>query len=399
MLNIKYKPFFYILMLSVLNGCYLSPGMKFSESSNRSIDGTNKIVNAGGLQYHLRVIPVSKKLLYLQDVSRNTLHTAVNNTRSVGGAYDTSYAYRVKENDILGVTLWESTDAVLPTLGSFEIEAVKTANRAASGIRKSDAESTVAIDSEGYIYYPFAGELYVKNLTASQIRRKMQNAMKEYFDDPKVSIRILEHNSQFVMVTGQVEKPGRIPVVSQAMTVIDAINESGGLKEEGSWKQATLNRANGQKINVDLHRMYTQGDLAQNHTLRHGDILHVPQVEGSTAYLYADGKAEAMLLQNNTVSLTEAIGNAGGISGSTANAKQIFVLRREKGRPFEEITAYHLNAQSPAALVLANSFYLKPKDIVYIETDSIVRWNRVISLLGPSTGVVSTLDSLSSVGN
>ncbi len=402
----KHKLFVYISMLFVLGGCYLSPGMKFSEGTNRSVDGTTKTVNAGGLQYHLRVVPISKKVLYLQNISKNNLRAVANSNAGLASSiYDASYSYRIRAHDILGITLWESTDAVAPALEATDFGQGLTgrvgqglAGRA-QGAQRGSQETVVVVDSEGYIYYPFAGEVYVKNLTASEIRRKMQSAMKEYFDDPKVSVRVSEHNSQFVMVTGQVQKPGRIPVVSQVMTVIDAINESGGMKQEGSWKRATLSRANGQKINIDLQRMYTKGDLAQNHVLRHGDILHVPQIEGSTAYLYSDGAAKPMLLQNNTVSLTEAIGNTGGISSQAANAKQVFVLRREEGRPFEEVTAYHLNARSPAALVLANSFYLKPKDIVYIETDNIVRWNRVVSLLLPSTSAINATSNLSNVGD
>jgi len=371
---------FSLLLLGFISGCSLAPGMHFAES-DKPVDGALvRQVNVQGLQYRLRIVPISKKLLYLQNYSRNKANLTTKTINSSRGIFSSGYAYRVQPNDILGITLWESTDAVLPSVSNLDLEARPNAGNARAAQRNT-SENSVTVDSDGYIYFPFAGEVHVKGLTASAIRREMQNKMKEYFDDPKISVRVLEHNSQFAMVTGKVGTPGRIPITSRSITVVDAIHSTGGLQDDGSWKHATLTRLNGQKITIDLHKIYTGGNLSQNYRLRHGDILHVPFVEGQTAYLYSDSGAKPMLLQNNTVSLTEAIGDAGGITGEAANSREIFILRKENGRPFDEITAYHINLRSPAALVMANSFFLKPKDIVYIETSNIIRWNRAVSLL------------------
>jgi len=52
---------------------------------------------------------------------------------------------------------------------------------------------------------------------------------------------------------------------------------------------------------------------------------------------------------------------------------------------------FHLSAQSPVALAYAEGFALRPKDVVYVDSSTLVRWNRVISLVLPTTGgIIST---------
>ena len=45
---------------------------------------------------------------------------------------------------------------------------------------------------------------------------------------------------------------------------------------------------------------------------------------------------------------------------------------------------YHLKAGSPTALALAESFALRPRDVVYVDPVPLVQWNRIISLILPS---------------
>ena len=72
---------------------------------------------------------------------------------------------------------------------------------------------------------------------------------------------------------------------------------------------------------------------------------------------------------------------ARGPDRTTANTAQIYVIRNNaQGDP----ALFHLDANSPAALALADNFALKPRDVVYIDPVPLVNWNRVISLILPS---------------
>ncbi|WYX63003.1 hypothetical protein WJ967_13305 [Achromobacter xylosoxidans] len=75
----------------------------------------------------------------------------------------------------------------------------------------------------------------------------------------------------------------------------------------------------------------------------------------------------------------------------TADSSQVFVVRStEQATPL----VFHLNAASPQAYAVAEKFELQPKDVVFVDTAALVRWNRFISNLFPSAQTVQTVHSI-----
>ena len=90
-------------------------------------------------------------------------------------------------------------------------------------------------------------------------------------------------------------------------------------------------------------------------------------------------------MRNGKLSLNEALGEAGGPNLLTANMGQVYVIRNNaQGGP----AIFHLNASAPAALALADTFALRPRDVVYIDPVPLVNWNRIISLILPTASAL-----------
>ena len=58
-----------------------------------------------------------------------------------------------------------------------------------------------------------------------------------------------------------------------------------------------------------------------------------------------------------------------------------------------------MSARNPTAMILADRFALHPRDIVYVDKGTIVRWGQVMGLILPTyTGLLDTATSIKYLG-
>jgi polysaccharide export outer membrane protein len=92
------------------------------------------------------------------------------------------------------------------------------------------------------------------------------------------------------------------------------------------------------------------------------------------------------LPHDGRLTLNEALGEAGGVSTANGEPRQIYVVRNTSDAHHPLV--YHLDAASPVALALAESFELQAKDVIYVDATGLTRWNRVVNLILPSAQLV-----------
>ena len=129
--------------------------------------------------------------------------------------------------------------------------------------------------------------------------------------------------------------------------------------------------------------MAEQGRNPSKIVLRNGDLARVLPRDESGVFVMGEVNkpVTALPMRNGRLTLSEAISQAGSLNANTADAAQLYVVR---GMQDEQPQVYHLDARSPVAMVLANQFQLKPKDVVYVDGNGLVRFSRVLSLLLPA---------------
>lgn len=286
------------------------------------------------------------------------------------------YRYLVAPGDILQVSIWNQPE--LQNSGDSD----------QAGIR---------VDANGNIYFPFVGNLHVAGKTIAQIRQALTRRLATYIKDPQVDVAIASFQGQKAYITGEVRKPGIQPISNLPLTVLDAINQAGGVTERAVWNEVTLNRS-GVDVHIPLQKLLQDGDLSYNYLLKNGDVLHIPRNDKYQVILMGEvGKQQNIPLGRYGMTLMEALGQVGGLDAYRADATGIFVIRNhQSATPTDNQIAdvYQLDMRDALALALGNKFELKAGDIVYVTTVPIARWNRVISNLMPSVTGLNNLDKL-----
>lgn len=347
-----------ILFSLSLGACTLIPGGNIQGAAG---DGFLHASGDGELERDLKqinIIPVNASVVRELRSKQQLITQLVEDNRHYPKQAQ-NYRYHLGQGDVLSISIVEH-----PELGS--------------------PEAKRHIDNDGYLFFPYVGRFKVAGLTVAQLREQLTERLAETIKDPQVEIRVVAFRSQQVYITGEVVTPGVYPITDVPMTVLAALTSAHGLTPDADWQQASLTR-NGERIDIPLERFYSEGDLGGNLRLQDGDVLHIRRNDELRVFIMGEVvHPKPVVISRSGLSLTEALNLAGGIDERRADAKGIFVLRPQSVDAAKRADVYQLDMSNALSLVLASEFELEPRDIVYVTSAPLARWNKVISLLLPS---------------
>ena len=146
--------------------------------------------------------------------------------------------------------------------------------------RNEDLSIQVPVRPDGKISVPLAGDIVVGGRTPEEVGAAITERLATYIRQPNVTVIVTDMGSDEyrsrVRVTGAVEAPLSTPY-RQGMTVLDVVLEAGGLTEFANPSKATLYRADGERMPVDLRGILQRGDMSTNYPLAPGDVVTVPE--------------------------------------------------------------------------------------------------------------------------
>lgn len=344
--------------LLAMGGCSLAPG--FHVDVNNWVQGETFDVNP---KVNVRLITPS----LLEELKTLEPSAQINKQldKKIG-----DYAYFIGKGDILNITVWDHPELTTPA-GQF----------------RSAGETGNVVHADGTIFYPYIGKISVINKTVSEVRSLVTNKLSRYIESPQLDVSVAAYRSQKTFITGAVNVPSALPITDVPMTLLDALNLSGGMSNDADWRSVVLtSEASDGSLeqSLNLYALYQKGDMSQNRLLAHNDILHIPRNDDLKVFVMGEvGNPSTLLMDRSYMTLAEAVNNAGGINEGSANAKGVFVLRSSNQEGML-VDVFQLDATEGAMLILSTQFNLQPMDIVYVTSAPIARWNRVISQLIPT---------------
>jgi polysaccharide export outer membrane protein len=363
------------LLLSGLAGCAVIPGtqtydMREQSSVQLPVKQADEFVPA-----NVKVKAIDAQLIIEQEkaLKARGASAAVNNTAAETMAKDIVADYRIGPGDILNITIWDHPELTIPA-GSY----------------RTAEQSGNLVAEDGTIYYPYVGILKVVGMTPREVRALLTQRIAKAIEKPQVDVRVIAFRSKRAYVVGEVGKPGQQEITDVPMTILDAVNRAGGFTKDADYSQVLLTRANS-TWRVDLQSLYEEGVVAQNVLLQPNDIVHVPDRSLNKVFVLGEvQKPGSYFMNKRRITLAEALADAGYINQQTSNPNWIFVMRGQGDQP----ELFHLNSKSPDALLLADRFPLRPRDIIYVDAAEVARWNRVISNILPTATMLESTSNI-----
>lgn len=176
-----------IIILILISGCSLSPGMHM-DTKSPWLD--------------------ESEYVFVDSIQKNV--TLINISETLDATYKNDYIYKIGVGDQIAVTVWG-----LPDL--FPVTNI------------SPDQNLRRVDANGNIFFPYVGLVEAKGKTQDELRNNVTTRLSEYFTDPQVDVTIARFNSQQVFVLGEVTKPRKINITDVPISLSNAIGESFGL--------------------------------------------------------------------------------------------------------------------------------------------------------------------------
>ena len=354
-----------IVFISIITfGCSYLPGINKNiknQKSTKSITGYYSINDIT-----VDIIDINKlNENQINNYNKSQVNELKYSIKKFSNIYNYQYAYALGSADTISINLTDT----------------------------DDLDGSYIIGPNGDIDLPFVGKINIENLTLIETKKKLISVLKKYYKNYDLQIKIEEFNSSKVYILGAVKNQLTINLNQKPIKLIDAAiqanyNPNSADKNYGN---KGLLRRNNQVYKIDINKIFKSTDTKENFYLKKNDVLFVDR-NSEALHVFGEVTKPGVYFPNMDYSLTELISSA-GMNKLTANASKVYVIR-EDYNSFLKINVFKLDIRNPINLVLGKRFMLQPKDIVFIPPTSLVKWNRVISLLTPQTDLFSSYNPI-----
>jgi polysaccharide export outer membrane protein len=278
-------------------------------------------------------------------------------------------AYEVSPGDTLIITVWDHPELTTP-----------------AGSQQQAITNGRLVQPDGTLFYPYAGKINVSGMTIEQVRSTLEKRLARYLKDPQVDVNVVGFGGR-VSLQGAFTSTAPQDATTVPQTLSQVVGRAGIDVANADLSGLVLTR-DGRNYVLDLDMLNRHG-AAQDIYLKPGDRVFLPFNDRKQIYVVGEVRdPQALTFKTSDMSLTQALGRAGGLNPETSKGKAVYVIRGMDEKNQMPATVYNLDARSPAAYALASRFQLRAGDVVWVGPAGITRWNRYITQLLPFSGLI-----------
>ncbi len=194
-----------------------------------------------------------------------------------------------------------------------------------------DLLTEARLSAAGSINFALIGEVVLGGLSPQMAEKKLADALEKggFVKKAQVNLVVLQYQSQFISVLGDVYKPGKYSL-DRPSTLSDVLAMAGGTTPNGSDMITLIRVKDGQttKQTYDLRDLVNKADPASNPPLLGEDIVYVNAREVSVlGQVNRPGKYS---VASGVRTVIDFISQAGGVSAGGAD--NIIVITKRNGK-------------------------------------------------------------------
>jgi polysaccharide export outer membrane protein len=162
-------------------------------------------------------------------------------------------SYTIGVTDVLKITVWKNPES--------SVEAVP-------------------VRTDGKISVPLINDVQAEGLTPEELKDVITRDLSEFVSEPQVTVVVVQMNSRFVSVIGEVGgQDTRVPL-TRDLRVLEAIAQAGGFGPFADKSDVRIIRHNADGTESEYrfdYSAYIRGRApGSNIILQHGDVIVVP---------------------------------------------------------------------------------------------------------------------------
>ena len=244
------------------------------------------------------------------------------------------------------------------------------------------------VDAGGNIAFPYVGRIRAAGRTPSELAAAIVGGLKSKSTDPQVVVAVANNLSNTLFVSGDVARPGRVPLTLGRERLLDVIALAGGAAKPDYDTYVQVTRQ-GRTARILLRTLTQQPQ--QDIALMPGDRVQLTYKPRSFTAFGASQKVEQVPLNTATVSLAEGIARTGGPANDRADANAVFLVRYEapavarrlglEVQPAGTPVMYRVDMLNPTNYFLTTKVAMRDQDVLLIASARTDQINKLFGLV------------------